>query len=221
MKKYTLSISTPEERIQSAITEAYNIYINRLITGYYEIGLEATFQLYFASILEKVLETKVLFITEHFSVILEKNFPINGIKDYVDIAVQYESSSNEKEVYLIELKFKKRTDSAPNLGNISSYIDIYTLSQLKKQQVCNGAFYIFLTDYETYTRASQKGLRLELPMHDGAHIQNNITYSVSGNAAKKACKKYVNGFLFENSYDIEYTKFDIKGKPYWYYILKI
>ena len=106
-----------KERVTSAINEALKIYINRLRTGYYEFGLEATFQMHFSLVLEEVLKTKTFSPTERYMVMPEKNFPINGNKDYIDIVIQHTDNA-EIESFLIELKYKKKSDGAPNLGNM-------------------------------------------------------------------------------------------------------
>ena len=147
--------------------------------------------------------------------------PINKNNDYIDVVVEYYRGSVFKQ-YLIELKFKKETDLAPDLGNIYSYIDIYNLDcHRKNTSNVEGCYFIFLTDYEVYTKASKKGTRIELPMYDGYTIKANTNYTVTGDSAKKATVKYPNGFIFSNDYLIEYQKTIINKKDFWFYILKI
>lgn len=119
------------DRVESIIKQTLNIYINRLRTSYYEIGLEATFQLHFSKILQDLLDINTFSAKERFEVLLEKNILINSKKDYVDVVIRH-IENNTVSLYLIELKFKKKSDSAPDLGNIVSYIDMYNLDCHKK-----------------------------------------------------------------------------------------
>ena len=108
-------------------------------------------------------------------------------------------------LYLIELKFKKVSDSAPDLGNIESYKDIYNLDCHKQSnQNVAGCYFIFLTNYATYLNQSSSGTRTQIPMYDGYIIQANHNYRVTGPAALKATLKYPNGFTFSSNYPIEY-----------------
>ena len=213
--------STVEERIENAVRKAIHIYLARLNSGYYEVGLEDTFKMHLGEIIGAELELNTIQPTERFIVIFEKNMPINGHNDYIDIVIKYQTSDTV-ELYPMELKFKKITDSAPDLGNIYSYIDIYNLDSHKTAtQGIKECYYIFMTDLETYTKPASRGTRTELPMYDGYTIQANAPYTVSGNAAKKCTEKYPSGFTFNSNYTIEYENALINGKPYWYYILKI
>ena len=215
---FTTSVS---ERIENAIRKSMKTYLSRLDNGFYEMGLEDTFKMHIGSIISAELELNTICPNERFIVMFEKNMPINNNNDYVDIVIKYQSSTTV-ELYPIELKFKKITDSAPDLGNIASYIDIYNLDSLKNSTPnIKECYYIFMTDLETYTKQSSSGTRKEIPMYDGYTICSNHNYTVSGNAAKKATNKYPAGFTFHNNYPIEYEVTNINGKPYWCYILKI
>ena len=220
MKNVTIQTS-PDKRIENAVRKAIQIYLSRIYNKFYEIGLEDTFKLYLGNIIATELELNTFSPTERFFVMFEKNMPINNHNDYVDIVIKYKNQ-NVIKLYPIELKFKKITDSAPDLGNLVSYIDIYNLDRHKAitKNVC-GCYYIFMTDLETYTKKSFKGTRTEIPMHDGYTIQKNKSYTVSGATAKKNLAKYPNGLIFNNDYTIEYEKVIIDKKPYWYYILKL
>ena len=210
-------------RVDEAIDKSMDIYINKLMTNYIDIGLEYAFQMHLAEIISKELDQLTFFSDERFVVKFEKNMPINNNNDYIDVVVEYKRGSIFKQ-YLIELKFKKETDSAPDLGNIYSYIDIYNLDcHRKNSNNVERCYFIFLTDYEVYTKASkkEKGTRFELPMYDGYTIKANTNYIVTGNSAKKDTVKYPNGFIFSNDYLIEYQKTKINNKDFWFYILKI
>ena len=221
MKKATILELDPIKRIENSINRAMLFYTSKLSGGILEIGLEASFQMHLGDLLNSELQNQTTSSKERFVVHFEKNIEIEGRKDYIDIVVEYRS--NEKHfLYLIELKYKKETDSAPDLGNIYSYIDIYNLSKQKANNSdVSGCCFIFLTDYKTYTNKAKSGTRLELPMHDGANILKGNVYKVTGESAKNNTNKYPDGFVFDSNYKIEYLNFKIKEKQYWYYILNI
>ncbi len=118
------------------------------------------------------------------------------------------------------MKFKKTTDSAPDLGVIESYIDMYSLEQpCENNASVDGAFFIFLTDSQIYTTQPRAtGTRAELPMHEGAVISADKIYTVTGATAKKSCDSYPNGFMFKRSRTIDYTSVIAKNKEYWFFI---
>lgn len=210
-----------DERVDKAIKDSMDIYINKLKTGFIDIGLEASFKMHLANIINRELEQRTFYKDERFVVQLEKNMPINGNKDYIDIVIEYQRGGIQK-LYLLELKFKKITDSAPDLGTIESYIDIYNLDcHHANTSNVYGCYFIFMTDLQTYVNQSNKGTRSQLPMHDGAVIAAHSQYTVSGQAALKASGKYPSGFTFHNSYKIDYQKSVINGKDYWHFILRI
>lgn len=209
------------DRVESIIKQTLSIYINRLRTGYYEIGLEATFQLHFSKILQDLFDVNTLSPNERFEVLLEKNILINGKNDYVDVAIRH-IENNTVSLYLIELKFKKESDSAPDLGNVVSYIDMYTLDCHKNTPNVKGCYFIFMTDYKTYLNKPRRGTRVQLPMHDLAKISPNQVYNVTNPSAVKALGKYANtGLKFSMDHTIEYEHFKIGTKDYWYFIEKM
>lgn len=222
-KKINLTV---DSRVDNAIRTAMDIYMNKLSTGFVEVGLENTFQMHLADFIGRELEQNTFHDDERFIVKFEKNMPINNNKDYIDIVIEYKRK-DETKLYLIELKFKKVSDSAPDLGNIESYKDIYNLDSHRKNtpNVC-GCYYIFLTNYETYLKKSTYGTRTEIPMYDGYTIEANKLYKVTGPAAIKNTSKYSNGFMFHSDYKIEYQHMNMPyvntdEKDYWFYILKI
>lgn len=215
-----------DTRVDAAINRSMDIYMNKLASGFLEIGLENTFQMSLADIISKELDLNTYYDDERFMVKFEKNMPINGNNDYVDIVIEYKRDKETK-LYLIELKFKKVSDSAPDLGNCESYIDIYNLDSHKNNtaNVC-GCYYIFLTNYKTYLSESKKGTRAEIPMHDGYTIKANKRYNVTGNAARKKIEKYPYGFLFSADYSIQYKHMEMPNvntieKDYWFYIIRM
>ena len=176
MKIFELNHMDPIERIRQAIQQSMQIYVNRLIEGYYEFGTEASFQLHFSSILDRLLELNTNSTNESFTVMLEKNYPIQGQNDKIDISVTYKNETETKTV---------------------------------------------LTDLQTYPNIPIRGTRVELPMYDGAVIKKNTHYMVSGRSAKERTTKYPNGFYFIKEYKIEYTKFFVTEKPFWYFMIEL
>ena len=228
---------TSKEKVDKAVDLAMKIYCQRLQDRYYPVELEATFQFYFARILETLLDTMTYDPKESYQVLLEDCIPIGDHDDYVDIVVirRYETSAIEQ--FFIELKFKKIKHSAYDLGVVESYKDIQMLDRHMARKHCTAAYFIFLTDCETYLKPSKRGTRAELPMHDGAKIEANKTYTVSGKSARKAMSDFPDGFLFNTDHIIEYTGFSIdaqrfsdytddiiycgKDKEFWYFMLCI
>ena len=137
-------VSTVEKRIENAVKNAIKIYLSRLNCSFYEIGLEDTFKMHLGNIISSELELNTFCPDERFIVMFEKNMPINGNKDYIDIVIKYQNPK-VVELYPIELKFKKISDSAPDLGNIASYIDIYNLDSLKTNTAnVRNCYYVFI-----------------------------------------------------------------------------
>lgn len=215
-----------DSRVNEAIRNSMDIYMNRLATSFIEIGLENAFQSYLSDILKKELDLNTFYTNERFIIKFEKNMPINANKDYIDIVIEYRRDSQLK-LYLIELKFKKRSDSAPDLGSIESYKDIYNLDSHKQHtQNVAGCYFIFLTDYIAYSKQAKKGTRQMLPLHDGYVIKKDTAYNVTGKSALKNMTKYPNGFNFSLNYKIEYqymkmTNSNTKFKELWFFILRI
>ena len=215
-----------DKRVDAAINRSMDIYINKLASGFLEIGLENTFQMSLADIISRELDQNTYFDNERFLVKFEKNIPINGNNDYVDIVIEYKRDKETK-LYLIELKFKKVSDSSPSIGNCESYIDIYNLDSHRKNtaNVCH-CYYIFLTNLKTYLSKAKKGTRAKIPMYDGYTIKANIQYNVTGNAARKKIAKYPNGFSFSADYLIQYKHMRMPNvntneKDYWFYIIRM
>ncbi len=211
-----------DSKVKTIIEQAMNIYVNRLINHYYEIGLEATFQLYFSKILQDLFDVNTLSPNERFEVLLEENILINGKNDYVDVVIRH-IENNIVSLYLIELKFKKESDSAPDLGNVVSYIDMYTLDCHKNTPNVKGCYFIFMTDYKTYLNKPRRGTRVQLPMYDKAKINRNQNYNVTNPSAINTLgEEYaLTGLKFSKDHTIEYEHFKIKEKDYWYFIEKI
>lgn len=218
ISKANLSV---DARVSECLKQAMGIYLNQIDNGIISIGLESTFQMHLSKILTYLLDLNTYFADERFSLHLEKKTVIKNHKNYVDISINYRRNTDIRE-YFVELKFKKKSDMAPDLGNIESYIDIYNLDRHKQTTInVKKCYFIFLTDYEVYTTKSKKGTRKQLPMEDGCLIKKNQKYIVTGKSAKSKTVKYPSGFTFNNDYQIEYNRFDVKNKPYWYFILEI
>lgn len=222
MKNFAMSSVDPLIKIKQAIYESMEIYVNRLIGKYYDFESEAYFQHHFSKILENVLNLKSKSLDEHYVITLEKNYPLNGCKDEVDIAIIY-SCNNVKKTVLIEMK-NKHNDNAIDVGLAESYKDIYELGlQIGNISGCkiDAAYFIFLTDYSGYTKKSESTTRKELPMYDGAIISSERRYTVSKQSIKGSFKKYPDGLQFYRDYKIEYTNFFVEEKPFWYFIVEI
>ena len=229
MKRICLTTLNVDERVKEAISESMVVYCNKLARGNICVGLEATFQHELALILKDVLGLKTLTKDERFSLTLEQNIPVAHRDNYVDIVVHYDEGGNRRD-YLIELKFKKISDSAPDLGTIETYFDLYNLDRLHNT-TCNpgnicGSFVIFLTNLQTYKNKPRKaGTRFELPMFDGASILAGQTYMASGSMAKSTIYKHYGdnfpGFVFTKNLAIEYNHFLVGQADYWYFIQEI
>lgn len=209
-----------DERIRNTINEAMEIYINRLMSGFIEVGLEATFQLHLSRIIDDILHLNTYEVDERFQVVLEKNIPINGVKDYIDIVIKYTKGSISRD-YLLELKFKKESDSASDTGIIVSFIDMCNLDFHKQNtSQISGCYFIFLTDYDNYLKKPRKGSTRDLiPMHDMAMVKAGSSYNATGDASKSIMGIYlVPGFVLSKDHQFEYKKFSIQGKDFWYFI---
>ncbi len=210
-----------DDRVEKAINNSMDIYLNKLKTGFIDIGLEDTFKMNLGVIIGRELEQMTFYKDERFIVKFESNMPINGNNDYVDIVIEYQRCGVQR-LYLMELKFKKITDSAPDLGTVESFIDIYNLdSHHATTPNVFGCYFIFLTNLKTYHNIPVRGTRTQLPMYDGAIITPHHAYTVTGSAAQNASSKYPTGFTFNGTYTIEYHNSLINGDNYWHFILKI
>lgn len=223
MKNAEVVNTNVDDRIRKVVNDAMTIYINKLINGFIEVGLEATFQLHLSKIIDDLLRLNTFEIDERFQIFLENNIPIKGAKKYVDIMVRFTRNQIVKD-YLVELKFKKITDSATDTGNISSYIDMCNLDYYlnNNSNIC-GCYFIFLTDCEGYIKKPRKGTTRDLvPMHDMANIKAGLNYNVTGNAAKTIMGSYLSsGFVMTKDHTFEYNKFSIKSKDYWCFVEEI
>lgn len=227
MEKLELTTLNVDDRVDDAIRESMVIYCNKLANNNISVGLEATFQHELALILRDVLNLKTLTSSERFSITLEQNIPVGGKKNYVDIVIHYDENGKSRADYLIELKFKKESDSAPDLGTLETYFDFYNLDRLCNTSLNPGnikrAYEIFLTDLKTYHNQPRSGTRDELPMHDGAKVAKKQKYMVTGETAKTNVQKQYGqtfgGFSFTKNFDIEYNEFEVRGNKFWYFIV--
>lgn len=224
MKEEKIISINPDDRVEKTIQEAMTIYANKVKYGFYEVDVEATFQFQLMAIIQKLLNQYTLDINERFQIILEKNFPLNGINDEIDGVIKYHCNGVEK-MYLIEFKYKKMRDGGPNSGNLDSYIDLYELNTLKNNSNIAGCYFIFMTDDKNFTiQSANQGTRSNFPMYDGYKITQNVNYCAICDAAKN---RLINNHLpiclsFDTDIYIEYTSFDSSNNhTYWYYIAKI
>lgn len=100
MKEVEKLIVDEDIRVREAVSQAMLLYLNKLDTQFYNVGLENSFQFYFAIELQNYLDTHTLQIGERFIVLLEQNMPINGNHDYVDIVIKYKNGETEKNIWL-------------------------------------------------------------------------------------------------------------------------
>lgn len=214
----------PDDRVEKAIQEAMTIYANKVKYGFYEVDVEATFQFQLMGIIQNLLNQYTLDINERFQIVLEKNFPLNGINDEIDGVIKYYRNGIEK-LYLIEFKYKKIRDGGPNSGNLDSYIDLYELNMLKNNSNIAGCYFIFMTDDRNFTlQSANQGTRSNFPMYDGYRIMQGINYCATCDAAKN---RLINNHLpislsFDIDIAIEYISFNSNNDhTYWYYIAKI
>ena len=218
MKKTQLLQTSAESRVKLALEDSLNLYVNKLSNKYYELGLEATMQLQLATILQKELEQYTFFLDERFQVILEKNVPLNGQRDYIDIVIKYHNGNKKDKFFFIELKLKKSSQCSPNSGNVACYIDLYKLNQHRIVKNAAGCYFVLLTDDERYTeQTSRAGARSTFPMFDGALIEKNKLYTancpdVQNTFDKVGCH---NGVSFDKDIKVEYENFNIGNDQYW------
>lgn len=203
-------------RVKDALKKALSLYLTRLKTGMIDEGLEASFQMHLAGLLKDELELLTIYSDERFSVELEKKIEKAKKKNYIDIVVKYEKKEINKE-YFIELKFKKKYQAAENQAVVQCFEDIYNLENSK----CESGFFIFLTDYELYTKKPSKkdSTRNNFPMHDKAEIKTTEKYKDDSKTSKNLLEN--KGLEFKNNYKINYNKIKTKNKNYWFFLLEI
>ena len=221
MKSQKFIPQNPTERVTKMVYDAMDIFANKVAQGFIRFGLEATFQLHLSKILMDLTEIYTLFSDERFEIVLEHNIPYNDVrKNYVDIVIIYTKlNSNETILYPIELKCKKVTDMAEDLGVLESYKDMYELDVLQNEQGIGKGFFIFLTDHKTYTTQSVRGdVRKNLLMHDGAKIKAGDYFKSTNKSAQKFFAFLPRGFVFSKDHFIEYTNFKSRDMNYWYFI---
>ena len=222
MNEFSLVKADVDNRVDIAINESIKTYMNKLSYGMFFDGLEISFQCYLFDILQSELEKVKIHNDEYFTVIPEFNIPLASRNDEIDIAINYACKNLQKK-WLIELKYKKKTQSAMDLSVVQSLADIKDLEG-HLDATNNIHYFFFLTDWDTYVKSNHKGALHDLPMYDGAILEANKTYFSSGKTVKEEMRKqhYPNGFVFNNTYTIDYHHVTSNhGKEYWYFALKI
>ena len=216
---------SPNTRVEKALNKAMSVYLTRLKMGMIEEGLEVSFQMHLAGLLRDALELLTIDKNERFVVELEKNM---GDKNYVDICVEYHKNGHLSECYPIELKFKKKSQSAAPQNVIECFKDIYNLEQLANKQFegkeIKFCYFIFLTNHKIYTEkpSNEKDIRAKFPMWDGAKIIPNQIYKDDSKTAESVFKKYPKDFKFKHNYDINYQKITThENKNLWFFKLQI
>lgn len=223
MKEINLIPTDINTRVDKILNETIEIFCSKVSSGYFELGLEASIQLQVGKILENLVNLYTLSIDESFQILLEYNMPIDSKKNYVDIVIKYTNKDIVK-FFPIELKNKKKSDAAEDLGVIDSYKDIYCLDLLKQKDTnISAGYFIFFTNHSLYTRESSRGIvRNAIPLHDKVIIEKNKKYiCLDTSESKKRFNNYPNGFVFSNDYKIEYNKVINENIELYYFSLKI
>ena len=109
-KVISLSVN---DRVDLAIKTSMDIYMNKIASNFIEVGLENTFQMSLALIIQNELDQHTYYDNERFIVKFEKNMPINGNRDYIDIVVEHKRNQDIK-IYLIGLLHLKNKSLAQN-----------------------------------------------------------------------------------------------------------
>ena len=225
MKAFDYMKGEAKPRVEQALRESVDVYINKLDYGFYQLAVEAPLQLHVMKLLEQRLDQYTLSADERFIVDLEKNIPLGTKKDEVDGVVEYYYKGKLKELYLIEFKYKKPKDGGPNSCNIDAYVDIYELEQQKKQNsLVKGCYFVFATSDKEFTipGARSTANRMIFPLHDGYVIQKRRYVPLAPAAVKQLANSGYSELKFINEHKIEYTYTKTaKGDDYWFFVLDV
>ena len=212
-------------RIEQALRESVDIYINKLDYGFYQLAVEAPLQLHVMKLLEQRLDQYTLSADERFVVDLERNIPLGTKRDEIDGVVEYYFKGKLKEQYLIEFKYKKPSDGGPNSGNVDAYIDIYELEQqIATNPLVKACYFVFVTSDKNFTIPSsrQMGTRMVFPLYDGYIIQRKAYVPLTPAAVQKLADSGYSELTFNKEHEIEYTYTKTaKGEDYWFFVLSI
>ena len=225
MRYFEFMQGEAKPRIEQALRESVDIYINKLDYGFYQLAVEAPLQLHVMKLLEQRLDQYTLSADERFVVDLEKNIPLGTKRDEIDGVVEYYFKGELKEQYLIEFKYKKPSDGGPNSGNLDAYIDIYELEQQRiNNSLVKGCYFVFVTSDKRFIVQSsrQAGTRMVFPLYDDYVIQKRSYIPLTPAAIRKLADSGYSELSFTREYEINYTYTKTaKGEDYWFFVLSI
>ena len=225
MKSFEFMQGDAKSRVEQALSESVDVYVNKLDYGFYQLAVEAPLQLHVMKILEQRLDQYTLSADERFVVDLERNIPLRTKRDEVDGVVEYYFKGELKEQYLIEFKYKKPSDGGPNSGNVDAYIDIHELEQqIAINPLVKGCYFVFVTSDKSFTVPSSKqtGTRMIFPLYDGYVIQKKEYVPLVPAAVKKLRDSGYSRLVFTKEHKIEYTYTKTaKGEEYWFLVLNV
>ena len=209
------------ERINEILNTSWRILKTRFIEKRYEISCEAPFQHYFAHIISTIGDTYCITRSEKFMVDLEvkleeKNNNDKGKKNYIDITCGFSRGGNDsREKTAIELKFKTKSQGAPNDTRNLVFQDIKRLENARKEDSFSQGRFYMITDLQTYANKSKKGLGTVFRIHDGAETQANEEFYYPDSTSKKNVK-----VTLDDPYSFNWEKIDKKTtkKEEWYFL---
>ena len=221
MKNPDIIPTDDNKRIEEILKLSWRILKTRFIEKRYEISCEAPFQHYFAHIISTIGDTYCITRSEKFMVDLEvklegKNNNDEVKKSYIDITCGFsrgEEDSQEKTA--IELKFKTKSQGAPNDTRNLVFQDIKRLENARKEDSFSQGRFYMITDLQTYANKSKKGLGTVFRIHDGAETQANEEFYYPDSTSKKNVK-----VTLDDPYSFNWEKIDKKTtkKEEWYFL---
>ena len=221
MKKTDILPTDDTARIDDILQTSWRILKTRFIKRRYEISSEAPFQHYFAHIISTIGDTYCITRTEKFMVDLEvklevKNNNNKSKRNYIDITCGFSRGGQEpKEKTAIELKFKTKSQGAPNDTRNLVFQDIKRLENARKEDSFSQGRFYMITDLQTYANKSKKGLGTVFRTHDGAETQANEVFYYPYSKSKKNVK-----VTLDDPYSFNWEKIDKKTtkKEEWYFL---
>lgn len=225
MQNFDFMSREVKPRVDRAIKESLEIYLNKLNYGLYQLGVEAPLQLHVMKLLEQKLDQYTLSTEERFVIDLEKDIPLCGRRDEVDGVIEYYLRGELKEQYLIEFKYKKRVHGGPNSGNLDAYVDIYELERQKAtNRLVKGCYFIFVTNDQRFTIPGDdpSANRMVFPLYDGYKIERRRYIPQVPAAVRQLRKSRYEELVFGEEHDIEYRVARTNsGNNYWFFLLEI
>lgn len=204
------SIKTiPEDfnsRLDIVIENTWKIFINQFLNKKFNVGLEASFQLHFSSILKLVGELYCIRRGELFFIDLESKIKISGKNKYIDIICGFIREKEESKIP-IELKLKTLLQSAEAEGAMQIYKDLYDLENLIKQNKSfQFAYFLMITNNHRYVNQPNKNtLREVFNTSDGYKIKPNQEYKHTKTKTGKKFYKENSALIFKKVYGFNWT----------------